>query len=942
MSCRSSDSVGLSGELHAKNLFHDLGWKIAEDMQDVGTDFYVSPTDQQGELLGLMMGVQVKTGRSYFQSKELSDKGEIVGWWYRQSNLKNEKYWLGHALPHIILLCDYDAKNCYWAELSEDAIERTGKGLKILIPANNVLNENTNSRLIQSLQERSRVTNLEGVLTTSELNMSDDVALRHALILPRLIAPSPAIYVKQLSLVEALALAVLSNEDRFKWLESARTEKGVMRETGVDRIVARLDLVSRGSWGWFALTGLIEWHQGGSTKRFETLLDGADTPTERAASVALTVSYHLDQHDVRRAYDVLAVAAEKHYPNRIDRAWVDIHKARVLMELGQLDESFRIALKVQSCLKGVQHDASARAIFAAAAKLAYSAGFYKRQDAIPAYRRSDTIAFWWRSNLVAEAFLEDVRERFSQWTDHSLPHSGRITAQKHLRSAALIAALAGDHDSWMYYVRLENQYHLSHWPSNGEDHISKSLLRLARAHSSDEAMNAADKLIWQGPMSAVAQAANSVSLADSSYSSIMGEFNLLRASEYIISDDCSEENCEWLIGRLEREVHDPNSNTDLPIMRHDLLALLSSLLPQIDAASVDSALRRISSLNLQAEDDMVDSYTKLIRAAAYTKRPIDVLQYFEPVLSQMRQSSQLMFHSVYGSVTQQIPDAVLKQLASGQISALPGVYNLELLPSDTVSIVIAALEEMNQKTLSDAEGGSYESQRFSVEHALVMLYSLFPDQANWKLIADYIRSPYIQVDSKYNAIEGIASKIAALDRSDVDRLADACEELRPSRSGFLSDKWADRMSENRDFIIAMSKRENSFRQIVDSLLVQDTNAQLVAARILANHGTERDLSLLYSFLSSRDNRLRTRAIAALTQIYLRNSNNAKLLVTLSRFFAQDRLDGAVSIMRILGESEPSVAMQPLLEVAQHFPHFLVRWRSEQVVAMCNQPYLRRS
>lgn len=69
--------------------------------------------DAHGELLaeedatGSLLGLQIKTGPSFFE--RTSEKG----WWFA-FDADHALYWLSHALPVLVVLCDLETETAYW------------------------------------------------------------------------------------------------------------------------------------------------------------------------------------------------------------------------------------------------------------------------------------------------------------------------------------------------------------------------------------------------------------------------------------------------------------------------------------------------------------------------------------------------------------------------------------------------------------------------------------------------------------------------------------------------------------------------------------------------------------------------------------------------------------------------------------------------------------
>jgi hypothetical protein len=104
-------SIGRRGKANVRAEFEELGWSAAENPDgDIGTDLWLIPQDERRFDLQLFMGVQVKAGKSRFRRPRRRDN-TVTGWWYAEEDGDHFDYWLGHAIPHLLVLHDLDASS---------------------------------------------------------------------------------------------------------------------------------------------------------------------------------------------------------------------------------------------------------------------------------------------------------------------------------------------------------------------------------------------------------------------------------------------------------------------------------------------------------------------------------------------------------------------------------------------------------------------------------------------------------------------------------------------------------------------------------------------------------------------------------------------------------------------------------------------------------------
>ena len=126
---------GARGEVAVEDQFLGLNWGVAKNPRehDLGTDLWLMARDARRFDLGALVGAQAKRGRSWFERPEYGESGEVVGWWYPDTD-RHFKYWTEHRVPHILVLHDPDTSVSYWVHVTADKVVDTGKNAKILVP----------------------------------------------------------------------------------------------------------------------------------------------------------------------------------------------------------------------------------------------------------------------------------------------------------------------------------------------------------------------------------------------------------------------------------------------------------------------------------------------------------------------------------------------------------------------------------------------------------------------------------------------------------------------------------------------------------------------------------------------------------------------------------------------------------------------------------------
>ncbi|HYY82488.1 MAG TPA: DUF4365 domain-containing protein, partial [Actinomycetes bacterium] len=169
-----------------------IGWgPVALNAQhDLGTDLFVQARDARRFDRGLFVGVQVKGGPEWFQHPVRAEDGSLLGWWYYEPKVDHFDDWVTHGLPHLLVLHDLDTRTSHWVHVTAKAVQSTGKGAKILVPVSQTIAREHLDDLLAVAASHKPVIGLEGTAwSASASNIAPARRLRHALLVPRLVAP---------------------------------------------------------------------------------------------------------------------------------------------------------------------------------------------------------------------------------------------------------------------------------------------------------------------------------------------------------------------------------------------------------------------------------------------------------------------------------------------------------------------------------------------------------------------------------------------------------------------------------------------------------------------------------------------------------------------------------------------------------------------------------
>ena len=100
--------------------------------EDFGLDGYFDIIGMDNSVTGKYLGVQIKTGTSYFKNET------SIGWKYMGEN-KHLNYFLNSNFPILIILVNLESKIAFWVQFDINKTDRTSKGWSITVPKENML-----------------------------------------------------------------------------------------------------------------------------------------------------------------------------------------------------------------------------------------------------------------------------------------------------------------------------------------------------------------------------------------------------------------------------------------------------------------------------------------------------------------------------------------------------------------------------------------------------------------------------------------------------------------------------------------------------------------------------------------------------------------------------------------------------------------------------------
>ena len=437
--------------------------------------------------LGMMLGIQVKTGDHWFgRPGEVEGK---AGWWFAENSVKHRSYWADHHIPHLLVLQDESRARRHWVRLDRTTIQSTGQGIKVFVPAHQVLDEDAAEEWVSLVAEARKLHSFEGASWTFNITQVPESEWpRYALLASRIVAPHPNQgQAHDINWAEALALSVQAQHRRWDDFAEAR-----------ENVPSAAEAATSVDIGWRFAAAVYQWMTGPSDQ-LESLAE-AELPGSLRIAHAICVSSMLeDRGESTVALDLLASLQDSEHPS-IDQSWIALHRGWLLYEQGDFtaaDEQVNLSVAMHNSFpSGLVNSA----IRSAGIIALFDMAPFLTGDVAAVVQASDTTLSWWRNHQVENALNSYLRNSFKRWADDgSVTLSQSDSTHNDLFSAQLSARLLGNRRSERYaaYLRAIANLSLPHGPhAKAEDQFDA----LRSAGYQEDLVSALNRLRRDGPL----------------------------------------------------------------------------------------------------------------------------------------------------------------------------------------------------------------------------------------------------------------------------------------------------------------------------------------------------------------------------------------------------------------------------------------------------------
>lgn len=749
-----AEQTGSIGVSEATGKFARIGFGFAEiTRHDNGTDVFLMARDARLFDLGLTLGAQIKGGPSWFKEPEEDDEGHTLGWWFRDSDGSHIDDWLRHGLPHLLVMHNLDDDITYWVHVTDDAVISTGKGKKILVPANQRVDEDSRDALIAIAASTRPAPRWEGSAWRGAESVLERDLLRYALLVPRLVAPH-ANAPKDVILTPAQAIAMVL-QARLSDLEEYERLK---------LLPPTVQAANEQDWTWQFYAAL---HHRITTGNVDQLIQLGKPPTpETAVAAAVTAAASVMEEDrYQEAADILQRTIDDDAAEPVDHAWLCVQLSRALAQLGRLEEARKLAASVQDVAATHSVDVTATAIAGAGAQLlfslAWSVGDLNNGGQVgKAIEAADTAANWWRQLTRSWALTDSLERSFRSWTGvRQLRWSSTDTATNQLVAGSFNAALVGAHSDWRQLTGLLGKDQMIRLDRNSTSEDASSAVTLLRLSGQVSAtQQAAQRILKDGPASALADAAKTIELDGLSRTSAQSSLALLRVAGAILDTETADQTAQWLLDAMSTKRTEfverirPNFAVDIA-----LVETLGGVLPSATTDTHRLVFGYIASMRPVKEQVLAGLWARVIRRLSADSLDAEKMTAIVATADASEEQLQVILWALAQSHVKAARDSLLEAIGDGSNDALGAWPDIRSLPEEVAAKAITHLENHLEIRRQQASDGAITGWGYDQPRSLAILNSHHPSLAKWEPLIEYLEDRHVHAGEKTGALRCLGS-----------------------------------------------------------------------------------------------------------------------------------------------------------------------------------------
>ncbi|MEU5867254.1 DUF4365 domain-containing protein [Nonomuraea sp. NPDC047529] len=731
-----TEKTGAVGATEVMAAFQRLGWGVAAtDVQhDLGTDLIVQARDSRMFDQGDFMGVQVKGGPSAFA------KPADVGWWFYEDDRDHLDAWVAHGLPHLLVLHNLETRTSYWVHVTPEAIVSTGKGAKILVPAKNTVDEDHLNELLAVAASPRPKNLLEGSSWSGAALLPPRHRLRHALIVPRLIAPHPnAGHEQPIGPEQALGLLVQARVQAYEEFAARHESVPTLAEAATSK-----------DWRWRFVARVGHRLATGETKDMPTAVEGAPDEACRVAAIIVAAAGLIETGQAVQALDLLTAELARDRAEPVDHAWLTIQRARAYTELGRIEQARFDADTVQHIRISHPDDVTATAIAGVGASVLFDTADLGTWDLKGLITGLDTAVGWWRSQIRASALAHLTDRLFRRWArDTSRVIGGGDHGHNELLSTAITASYLGDQSAWRHGISLLGKAKfLLRGRDTDPEEVAGTLQMLRDAGDTSTLEHAIRRLRLDGPASAVTRVAATLDLETGTRTTTRGNLAILRHGGDLLDTETADAAVAWLLSRSE--------------VGHQSIEALAAVLPAASPSTWRTVLDHVLALPAVPDDVSAPSWARVVAALPDEVWSGDDARLAGERAVQHASPLRRQFEAQAVAQNPALHARLLGDAEAGSLSALAALGDVRHIPPASVPTLISQLDTQLEEKIRRAESNGMAMYSYDAANMLAVLNLCHPDLANWEVFSRLIQHPGVPGTDTQRALQTVVQGVDQL------------------------------------------------------------------------------------------------------------------------------------------------------------------------------------
>jgi hypothetical protein len=750
MRASKQEQVGGAGISEVSAAFERLGWGVVENTRhDLGTDLFVLARDERLFDLGLVVGVQVKAGDSYFGEPARSSEGGMVGWWFRDDDRSHIDAWVSHGLPHLIVLHDLNTRTSYWAHVTADVVVSTGKGAKVLVPIASTVDAGHRGALLSVAATPLPKQEWEGSAWTGAASLLPRDMLRHALVVPRLVAPHP----------NAGRGMALTPEQAVALLVQGRVRDLAEFAAGHADVPSLTEAMESPNWSWRFVGALGHRLTTGEIDKLLSVRDEAPAPAERAASFVTAAATLLEVGKTDEAILLLEAALACDEAEPVDHAWLTVQHARACAEVGRMDEARTAAAEVQSIRVTSPGDVTATAIAGVAAVLLFNTSGWRQRDVADVITGVDTTAAWWRTQQMSSGLAASASRTFEAWardTTVIMTGGGDDVVNDRLLAASQTANYLGDQGAWCQLSGLLGQDMLLRAGHDADPVELRHGLNTLRLAGDEDALTlAVRQLVTNGPMTAVTLAAADVRLNASTRTTGPSDLALLQYGGDVLDEVTADRSAIWLLATLsDLSAFDAKTSPSY-LLDARLVETLAAVVPAASPIGRRAVVEHLVVLPAQDDQLLASRWSRVVRAVPNDTWDQEAALRVGQAADAHHEDLRLPLLEVAARYDAQARARLVEQANHGSLDALAELGDVRTLSTEVVTNLINKLTVHVDQQVRDAHAGSFRFE--DVGRNLALLNVWHPDLARWEPLFSLLEDKAVAGGHKVGALLLLAS-----------------------------------------------------------------------------------------------------------------------------------------------------------------------------------------